>query len=135
MKLTPYLMFEGNAEEALNFYAEVLNGEIEMIQRYSDGQGMQVPEHYANKVLHGRLRAGEVVLYVSDAVPGQRVTTGDQVSLTVEFDSEEKTDQAYAKLQAGGEVRMPLQKTFWGAKYGKLVDAYGVQWDLNYQYS
>lgn len=135
MKLTPYLMFEGNAEEAMKFYAQVLGGEIEMVQRYSDGKGMQFPEHYANKVLHGRLRAGDLTIYFSDAFPGRKVSSGDQVSLTIEFDSEAQADQAYEKLQVGGEVRMPLQKTFWGAKYAKLIDSFGIQWDLNYQYS
>ncbi|OXM84921.1 VOC family protein [Paenibacillus rigui] len=135
MKLTPYLMFQGNAEEAMHYYAHALGGEIEMIQRYIDGKGMTIPEHYANKVLHGRLKAGTLAFYFSDTFPGQQVTRGDQVSLTIEFDSEERTDQVYEILKVGAEVRMPLQQTFWGAKYAKLIDRYGIQWDLNYHYS
>jgi PhnB protein len=134
MNVIPYLVFEGTTEEVMNFYAEIFGGEIVTIQRYSDGQGMEVPEDYKNKVLHGRLKIGKDLLYFSDAFPGQKVAAGNQISLSIEFDSEEKIDQAYEKLATDGNVKMPLQKTFWGAKYAKLTDQYGIGWDLNYQY-
>ncbi|ARU60849.1 hypothetical protein CBW65_06880 [Tumebacillus avium] len=132
MKLIPYLSFHGQAEEAMKFYADALNGEVTQLGRYSEAPGMQVPEGFADKVLHGRLQIQDTFLYFSDV--DRDVNKGDQVSLTLEFESEEAIDAAFAKLSAGGTVHVPLDKTFWGAKYSKLVDKYGMQWDLNYQY-
>lgn len=132
MKLIPYLSFHGQAEEAMKFYADALNGEVTQLGRYSEAPGMQVPDGFADKVLHGRLQIQDTFLYFSDV--DREVNKGDQVSLTLEFESEEAIDAAFTKLSAGGTVHVPLDKTFWGAKYSKLVDKYGMQWDLNYQY-
>ncbi|PWK09653.1 VOC family protein [Tumebacillus permanentifrigoris] len=132
MKMIPYLSFDGLAEEVMNFYADVFGGEVTQLDRYSSVQGMPVPEGYADKVLHGRVQIGESFLYFSDA---QRpVVAGDMISLAPDFASEDKIDRAFDLLSRGGQVHMELQKTFWGAKYGKLTDKYGVNWDLNYQY-
>lgn len=132
MKLIPYLTFHGQAEEAMNFYADVLGGEIVQLGRYSEAQGMPVPEGFGDKVLHGRVKVQDTFIYFSDA--DREVNTGDQISLTMEFDSEAAIDSAFDKLSQGGTVHLALGKQFWGAKYGKLVDKYGIQWDLNYQY-
>ena len=132
MKLIPYLSFDGIAEEALNFYAEVFGGQVVHVQRYSDAPGMEYPEGYDNKVLHGRVQFGDNFLYASDVA--REVSAGTQLTLSVEFDSEETIDKAFAQLAEGGNVLMALDKMFWGAKYGKLVDKFGVQWDVNYQF-
>ncbi|MGB8956340.1 MAG: VOC family protein [Tumebacillaceae bacterium] len=132
MKLIPYLSFDGTAEEALKFYAEVFGGEVTHVQRYSDAPGMQIPEGYDNKLLHGRVQFGDNWLYASDVA--REVAAGGQITLSVEFDSEEKIDKAFAQLAEGGTVLMALDKMFWGAKYGKLTDKFGVQWDLNHQF-
>src|SRR4051812_20161500 len=124
MKLIPYLAFKGTAEEALNFYAEVFGGEVTHVQRYSDAPGMQIPEGFDNKLLHGRVQFGDNWLYASDM--DQEIEAGTQYSLSIEFDSEEKIDKAFAGLAEGGTVVMPLDKMFWGAKYGKLTDKFGV---------
>jgi PhnB protein len=132
MKLVPYLTFDGNAEEALNFYADVLAGEVTQLARYSSMQGMPVPEGYGDKVMHGRVKFGENFIYASDA--NRPVNAGDTISLTVEFSAEDQIDRAFDLLSRDGQVHMELAKQFWGAKYGKLTDKFGVQWDLNYQY-
>lgn len=131
-QLTPYLYFEGNAEEALNFYKEVLGGEKAEVMRYGDSQ--PVSEEYKNKIIHARLEHKSFSLYFSDTFQGQKLEKGNSVSLTLEFDTEEAIDKTYAALSEGGKVYMELQKTFWNAKYAKLTDKFGVSWDLNYQY-
>ncbi|MBC2578877.1 VOC family protein [Clostridium sp. DJ247] len=131
--LIPYLIFEGNAEEALNFYNEVFGAEKVNIMRFGDSQ-MPVDEEYKNKIMHARLEHKTFNLYFSDTFQGEKVEKGANVSLTLEFETEEAIDKTYATLSEGGNVYMELQKTFWNAKYAKLTDKFGVTWDLNYQY-
>lgn len=131
MKLIPYLTFEGQAEEAMNFYANAFGGEIVQKDPYTSAPGMQIPEGYENKVLHGRVQFGDTAIYFSDAK--REIASGDQISLTMEFETEEQIDKAFELLAQGGTVFIQLDKMFWGAKYGKLVDKYGVHWDLNHQ--
>ena len=132
MRLNPYLSFDGNAEEAMNFYADVFGGEVVHLDRYSSAQGMQYPEGYDDKIIHGRVKFSDNLIYFSDVAFAK--TKGDTISLSIEFDNEEQIDSAYAKLSDGGTVHMPLENTFWGAKYGKVTDKYGFQWDLNFQF-
>lgn len=131
-QITPYLYFEGNAEEALNFYKEVLGGENLEVMRYENSQ--EISEKYKNKIMHARLEFKTFNLYFSDTHDAQKTTKGDNISLTLEFDTEEAIDKTYADLSDGGNVYMELQKTFWNAKYAKITDKFGVSWDLNYQF-
>jgi PhnB protein len=133
VNLIPYLTFEGNAEEAMKFYADVFGGEIIQIGRYGEMQNADIPEDYKDKVLHGRLKFGNNLIYCSDTFPGQNVDKGSQISLSVEFESEAQINKVYEKLSQQGQVKMPLEKTFWGAKYAKLTDRFGITWDLNCQ--
>lgn len=131
MRLIPYLTFDGQTEEAMTYYADVFGGEVVQLQRYKSAPGMQIPEGYEEKVLHGRVQVGDVVMYFSDAK--REAVSGNIISLTMEFDTEEQVDRAFELLAKDGTVFMQLDKMFWGAKYGKLMDKYGVHWDLNYQ--
>lgn len=131
MKLIPYLTFDGQTEEAMAYYADVFGGEVVQLQRYKSAPGMQIPEGYEEKVLHGRVQVGDVEMYFSDAK--REAVSGNIISLTMEFDTEEQVDRAFELLAKDGTVFMQLDKMFWGAKYGKLMDKYGVHWDLNYQ--
>jgi PhnB protein len=133
VNLIPYLTFEGNAEEAMKFYADVFGGEIIQIGRYGEMQNPDIPDDYKDKVLHGRLKFGNNLIYFSDTFPGQNVDKGSQISLSVEFESEEQINKVYEKLSQQGQVKMPLEKMFWGAKYAKLTDRFGITWDLNCQ--
>lgn len=129
--LVPYLFFDGNTEEVMNFYADVFNGEVIRLERYSNAPGMEIPQGYENKVLHGQVKFDDSLIYFSDG-PGKK-EAGNQMTLTVEFDSEDKIDRAFDKLSMDGTIVLPLDKMFWGAKYGKLIDKYGIHWDLNHQ--
>ncbi|MDX1408144.1 MAG: VOC family protein [Saprospiraceae bacterium] len=132
MKLIPYLYFGGNARAALEFYQQVFNGTVVSLSTFSDGPpDMPVPEGFADKIMHARLEFGDCVLYFSD---GPGVEGQSPHSLTIEFDDVDAQTRAYEALKQGGTVEWELQDTFWGARYGKLTDKFGMNWDLNYQY-
>lgn len=135
MKFAPYLSFEGNAEEALNFYLDAFRGEIQSIMRFSDmpvEEGApQTPEEYMNKVLHASLLIGDAILYLSDTFPGGTVTKGNNVEINIAPANEEELRRIFDKLAVGGIVSMPVAEMFWRSLFGSLTDKYGVGWSLD----
>ena len=132
MQLITYVSFAGNCEEALNFYKEVLDGEILQISHMGDGQ-MQVPEILKDKVMHARLRIGENVLYMSDTFDPSSIKQGNNISLSLEIEDTAKLEKLFKTLSEGGTVKMPLENTFWGARFGMFVDKFGIHWMMNCQ--
>ena len=130
MKLNPYLNFAGNAEEALNFYKDALGGEILQIGRYGESP-MPSDEDYKNKIMHARLVFDDNLIMVSDVFKGQEVSTRGNITLSVDVEDISKMEGVFGKLSAGGKVTMALQDTFWGARFGMLVDKFGVPWMFN----
>jgi PhnB protein len=130
--LTPYLFFQGNCEEALNFYKSVFKGEITFIQRFGDAN-MPVDDDYKNKIMHATLEFGEVRIQFSDGAPHKEITRGDNVHLSLSFDDETKMRLIWGKLEKEGSVHMELQDTFWGAVFGQLEDKFGIRWMFNYE--
>ena len=132
MKIVAYLMLSGNCEEALDFYKEVLNGEVVFLQRYKEAVGMPVADEDKEKVLHAQLVFGENKLYFSDSGAHQPVKVGNNVSLTLEFEDGEEQQRVFDLLAKEGQVQMPLEDQFWGAKFGSVIDKFGFYWSLNY---
>ena len=132
MQLITYVSFAGNCEEALNFYKEVLDGEILQISYMGDGQ-MEVPEILKDKVMHARLRIGENVLYMSDTFDPSAIKQGNNISLSLQIEDTAKLEKLFKKLSEGGTVKMPLEDTFWGARFGMFVDKFGIHWMMNCQ--
>lgn len=130
MTLTPYLHFEGQAEEALNFYKNIFNGEITMTSRYGEAP-MQVDEDWKNKIMHARLKFGNNEIYVSDGPKGYKSSKDGNIQLSVDVPDENKIEEVFNKMAEGGQVTMPLAKQFWGAKFGMLKDKFGVGWMFN----
>jgi PhnB protein len=128
---TPYLMFDGKAKEALNYYQSIFGGEISNLQTYGEADYPTPPEAH-DRVIHAQFKKDDLFLMASDAFPGSPVEVGNNISLTLEFESEEEIQTTYDALSQKGTVFMKLQDTFWGAKYAKVKDAFGVIWDLNY---
>jgi PhnB protein len=128
----PYLTFNGNAKEALEYYKEMIEGEITGLQTFGEADYPTPPE-IDDKLMHARFVKGDLLLMVSDTFPGSEVQAGSNISLVLEFDSEEEIQKIYDRLSAQSKVHMELQDTFWGAKFAKLTDPYGITWDLNYQ--
>jgi PhnB protein len=130
MQLNPYLNFAGNAEEALNFYKDALGGEILQIGRYGESP-MPSDEDYKNKIMHARLVFDDNLIMVSDVFKGQEVSTKGNITLSLDVEDISKMEEVFGKLSAGGKVTMALQDTFWGARFGMLVDKFGVPWMFN----
>lgn len=135
MKFIPYLSFEGNAEEALNFYVDAFSGNIQTMMRYSDMPADEgtppLPDAYKNKVLHAALSVGDAVIYLSDTFPGMTVTTGNSVDINIAPTSEEELRRVFDKLAVDGTVNMPVDYTFWGSIFGSLTDKFGIGWSLD----
>ncbi|MBY0148377.1 VOC family protein [Neobacillus niacini] len=133
-QLTPYLSFDGNAKQALEFYKDVLGAEITGVQTFGEADYPTPPEA-EDRIMHAKLTKGDISLMFSDTFPGQSVVVGNNISLTLEPESEEEIQHLYDALCKGGKPLMELEDTFWGAKYGRVQDSFGIIWELNYQKS
>ncbi|MFL6561540.1 MAG: VOC family protein, partial [Bacillus sp. (in: firmicutes)] len=109
----------------------VFNGEISNLQTYGEANYPTPPEAH-DRIIHAQFKSGDLLIMASDAFPGNAVVVGNNISLTLEFESEEEIQKVYDALSQNGTIFMELQDTFWGAKYAKVKDAYGVIWDLNH---
>lgn len=128
--IVPYIFFRGNCEEAMNFYKDCLHGEIITLQRFKDTE-MPVDDDYKDKIMHGELKAEKVHIMFSDGAPHKEIIEGDNVQLSINLDDTDEQDRIFEALAKGGEITMPLEKTFWGARYGMLKDKFGIRWMLN----
>ncbi|MFD1737005.1 VOC family protein [Bacillus salitolerans] len=128
---TPYLMFDGNARDALDYYTEVFQGEVIEVRTYGEAN-FPTPPEADDKIIHAKFKKGELLLMLSDSFPGSPVHIGNNIALTLDLESEAEIQNLYDRLTEKGTVLMELQDTFWGAKYGKVKDPLGVIWDLNY---
>jgi PhnB protein len=135
--INPYLIFNGNAEEAFNFYKSVFGGEFQAISRFGDSpEGNKVSENWRNKILHVSLPVGDSILMGSD--PPENWTgnhvAGNNFNLSYSAKSEAEVDEKFKALVEGGQVYMAVSKTFWGSYFGMLRDKFGVQWMVSYDY-
>jgi PhnB protein len=134
----PYLNFNGNTEEAFNFYKSVFGGEFSALTRNdSIPAEYPVPESDKNKIMHIALPLGnETVLMGTDTLEsmGQHLVAGNNFSITITTESEAEAEKLFKSLSVDGQVTMPLEKAFWGAYFGMLTDKFGIQWMLNYDY-
>ena len=135
--ISPYLNFNGNAEEAFAFYRSVFGGEFLMIQRFKDMPEAEktVSSNEMSKIMHVSLPLGKVAVLMGSDAPesrGMRVTFGNSFHISLEAESEAEAIKIFKALSAGGDVKMPLQRQFWGAWYGQVVDKFGVSWMINF---
>lgn len=131
--LVPYLNFNGNCEEAMNFYAHALSGSVLFKQTFAEAPGDSFPAEVKDKILHMSISFGKnLVIMASDCPPGVTVSFGNNLNLSIDFESREEADKAFALLAEGGNIIMPLEDTFWGAYFGMLVDKFGINWMFNY---
>lgn len=135
--VNPYLTFNGTCEEAFNFYKSVFGGEFPYAGKFSDMPSeYPIAESEKNKIMHISLPIGNTVLMGSDAVEGFGGVPkiGDNFSVSINTDSEEEATRIFNGLSAGGNITMPLNKTFWGALFGMFTDKFGINWMVNYDY-
>lgn len=127
--VTPYIAFQGNCEEAINFYKECLNGEVLYIQRYGDSPMAQ--EGYNDKIMHTTIKIGGSHLMACDNPPGQPAAASSNISLAVGSNNVEEAERMFNAMSEGGSVTMPLQETFWAERFGMLTDKFGINWMFN----
>ena len=131
-----YLNFNGNAEEAFNYYKSVLGGEIVTIQRFKDTpEAGQVPPADANKVMHMSMTVGKNMMFMAtDALEskGHKLIMGNNFYVSVSTESEDETRKIFNGLSSGGKIEVPLDKMFWGAYFGMCTDKFGVHWMVSY---
>ncbi len=119
-----YLTFDGNCEDAFEFYKSVFGGEFKMKSRFSEGP-MDVSEDMKDKIMHVSLKIGDQVLMGSDGLQGPK---GNNVSISVYTESSQDMDEKFNKLAEGGNITMPPGNQFWDSYFGMLTDKYGINW-------
>jgi PhnB protein len=126
MQIQPYLFFDGRCDEAIEFYRGALGAELTMLMRYKDSP--EPASHGSeDKVMHASLRIGETTVLVSDGrCDGRPNFQGFALSLTVADESE--AERLFAALGDGGQVQMPMTKTFFSPRFGMVADRFGVLW-------
>ncbi|MDF2684645.1 MULTISPECIES: VOC family protein [Brevibacillus] len=133
MRLTPYLMMDGNAKEAIEFYQKALEAQVLFLQTFGEmpaNPEYPLPEAARDRVGHATIKIGESELMFSDTFPGQPVQIGNQVTICLSTDSAEKSKQLFEALQEGGSVVMPLQETHFSPGYGIVTDKFGVSFQI-----
>lgn len=131
--IQPYLMFGGRCEEALEFYRSALGAQVDMLMRFSESPdptppGM-LPPGFENKVMHASFRIGDNILMASDGCEEGSQFKGFSLSISVATEAE--ADRFFNALSDGGQVQMPLAKTFWSPRFGMLADRFGINWMIN----
>lgn len=131
-KIEPYLQFGGRCEEALNFYSKALDGEVQMLMRFKDSPepcegGPKMDE---NQIMHGSIKVGETVLMGTDfgCAEGAEKSGFAGFSLSLSASDEAQAKKYFSALSDGGQVHMPLGKTFFSPCFGVVQDKYGVSW-------
>ena len=131
MEMTPYLSFNGQCEAAFTFYEQCLGGQRGPIFRY-DGSPLagQVPADWSDKIMHGSITLGDQVLMGGDVAP-DRYEEPKGFSLSLQIESTADAERIFNDLAGNGRVVMPLEKTFWAARFGMVVDRFGIPWLVN----
>jgi PhnB protein len=131
MQINPYLSFKGDCEAAFRFYEQCLGGQLGTIFRYA-GSPMadQVPADWRDKVMHASLTVGAQVLNGGDVAPDS-YEEPQGFSLSIQITSTAEAERIFHELGRDGKVVLPLEKTFWAARFGMLVDRFGIPWLIN----
>src|SRR5262245_31169863 len=133
IQLNPYLNFNGTAAKAIAHYEKALGAKVDQIMRFSDAPGMDASSPHKDWVMHAALTIDGNALMISDSMPDQPVTSGNNVSVSLNFTDVADLTRRFDALAAGGTITVPVADQFWGATFGMLIDAYGVQWMFNCQ--
>jgi PhnB protein len=128
-QMNPYLNLNGTAAQAIQLYEKALGARAEQVMRFGDAPGMEAENK--DRIMHALLRIGPHALMISDTMPGDAFAVGTNLHVCLDFDDLTDMASRFEALSAGGKVTVPLNDTFWGARFGMLTDAYGVSWMFN----
>lgn len=131
--LSPYLMLNGNAADAISFYSDVFNAHIESIELYKDWpQEMDgdIPVGYGDKIMHAHLVIGSSDIMIADTYPGQAYILGSAITLMVSLGEVGEANILFEKLSDGGEVIIPFESTSFSPGYAQVKDKFGIEWQI-----
>jgi len=127
----PYLFFNGRCEEAVEFYRQALGAKVEMMMRFKESpeppQPGMVPPGFENKIMHTSFTVGQTTVMASDGCSADKANF-EGFSLSIAVASEAEAQRVFGALSQGGQVRMPLTKTFWSPCFGMVADRFGIGW-------
>ena len=134
--INPHINFNGNAEEAFNFYKSVFGGEFAMVVRFKDLAIPEFPiaEKEANKIMHIALPIGKNLLMAND-VPesmGKTNENENRSKISISAESKEEADKLFNGLSAGGQIEVPIENSPWGSYFGMFSDKYGIEWMVDF---
>lgn len=136
-KINPYIHFNGNAEEAFNFYKSVFGGEFAMIMRFKDlaNPGYTIPENEANKIMHIALPIGKHFVLMGSDTPeslGKHNENETRSKICISAESKIEAEFLFNRLSAGGQIEMPIQDSSWGSYFGMFRDKFGFEWIIDF---
>lgn len=135
--INPYLYFNGNCEEAFNFYKTIFETDFVYLGRYKEVPQTDKPlfQEQENKIMHASLPISkEMTLMGSDNTEAYKETTSNnKFSLSITTDKKEEADKLFQKLAKGGEIKLAMNGTFWGSYYGIVTDKFGINWKISFE--
>ena len=132
--IVPYLVTNGNGQEAVKFYQHALDAELISLQTFGDmppNPEYPLPDEAKDRVMNAQLKIGNESLMLSDTFPGQQYQLGSQVTIAILVNDATEAKGIFEKLQVDGKVTMPIQETFWSPAYGQVTDKFGVEWQVS----
>lgn len=127
--LVPYLNFDGDCRQAMEFYKDCLGGTA-VLQTFAES-GVNKDEASNDRIMHAMLKSEHLTLLACDTTAGMELVKGNNVHLSLAGSDEKTLTEIFEKLSHGGKVTMPLGKQFWGDTFGMLTDKFGIQWMVN----
>ncbi len=135
--INPHINFNGNAEEAFNFYKSVFGGEFAKITRFKDiaSEEFPVAAHEAEKIMHIALPIGPTFLMGNDVpeIMGKTNENENRSKISISTESKEEAQRIYNGLSVGGQVEMPLEESPWGSSFAMFRDKYGIEWMVEFE--
>jgi PhnB protein len=136
--INPYLTFLGNCEEAFNYYKSVFGGEFTSFDRFGDmppQEGITPTEEQKNQIMHVSLPISKETVLMGSDTGGEwapNTVVGNNFSLSVNAETKQQADHFFERLSNGGQVTMPIDKTFWGSYFGMCTDKFGINWMVSF---
>lgn len=130
MRAHAYLAFNGNCEDALNYYANIFNAQIANKQTYEDSN-QDIPESYRQNLQHAELKGDGIHIMAYDASPDTPLNSGNNIHMSVELENKDKAKTVFENLCKNGTVHHELREREWNALYGRCTDKYNIQWMVN----
>lgn len=134
--INPHINFNGNAEEAFNFYKSVFGGEFTKVVRFKELGNPNVSEKEAEKIMHIALPIGKSNVLMANDVPefmGRVNENENRSKIAISAESKEEADKLFNGLSAGGAIEMPIEDSPWGSYFGMFRDKYGIEWMVNFE--